>query len=878
MSETQEVSVKMPRSAASGSEKEMIERQQLMQYQIARILAESNSIAKAAAQVLKLICETASWEFGALWRVEAELHLLRNEGVWQTGEDDLAEYANTIQYSVVSDQKTSLPGCVLDGTQPLWLTSLENIMAEDAQEAGRAGMNGAFLLPIRSSGRLIAILEFLTRRVQFKDRGLSELLTAVGDQIGIFLERKLLEETLATQAKQQRLLAQAGLAVTNPIEYEGRLMTMMHVIVPEMADWCAIDRIDPDHTLRRVAAAHIDPDKEPLVYAIQPTRTLEFLGEGRPQLDALLAGQSLLYTDLSMPEIEASVSDPEIRRMVRELEPCSCIVVPLLAHDRILGICTFVHSDSRRRYLPGDLALAEDIGRQIALGLDNANLFAEARQANLDLERRVDERTNQLRNAISQLTNQIVERKLAEDQVRILNSELEQRIVERTSQLEIANRELQKEIVDRQQTSQTLRILLKRTRELYQISQKIGTVRSPNEVLGLLISSSYFKDASRASIAILDQPWRAGGTPPRHCFILAEWNRGASRPRFINRRFTLQEYGIVPPVRYGKPIMIPDIQLLKKLPAPIRKRFADLQTKSLIILPLIAGGEWYGLLSLHFSTLHLPGMEDLRHLRGLVDETAIAINNLRLLEAESKARHEAEVANDVKLKFLAMISHELRTPLASIKGFATTLLAEDVVWSEEKKRDFLETINSESDKLSDLIEQLLDLSRIEAGTLRILPKLVSPGQVIAKAVERLRAIITDQELIFNETDGLPAVQADEQRIDQVINNLVGNASKYSPLNTRITVSVCLVDGFIQVDVADQGPGIPPAERGRIFEAFHQLENGLGARRMRGAGLGLAICKGLIEAHGGKIWIQNLPLPGTTVSFSLPVVEGPGLSE
>jgi two-component system sensor histidine kinase KdpD len=122
------------------------------------------------------------------------------------------------------------------------------------------------------------------------------------------------------------------------------------------------------------------------------------------------------------------------------------------------------------------------------------------------------------------------------------------------------------------------------------------------------------------------------------------------------------------------------------------------------------------------------------------------------------------------------------------------------------------------------------------------------------------------------------VNADEQRIDQVINNLVGNAAKYSPLHTRVTVSVCQVDDSIQVDVADQGPGIPPAERIRIFEAFHQLENGMGARMMRGAGLGLAICKGLIEAHGGKIWIQNLPIPGTTVSFILPVAVTPEQSE
>ena len=113
----------------------------------------------------------------------------------------------------------------------------------------------------------------------------------------------------------------------------------------------------------------------------------------------------------------------------------------------------------------------------------------------------------------------------------------------------------------------------------------------------------------------------------------------------------------------------------------------------------------------------MTNMDDLRHVRGLVDETAIVIKNIRLLEAESQARQEAERANDLKLKFLGMISHELRTPLTSIKGFATTLLADDVVWAADKQHEFLETINRESDKLHDLIEQLLDLSRMEAGVL-----------------------------------------------------------------------------------------------------------------------------------------------------------------
>lgn len=308
---------------------------------------------------------------------------------------------------------------------------------------------------------------------------------------------------------------------------------------------------------------------------------------------------------------------------------------------------------------------------------------------------------------------------------------------------------------------------------------------------------------------------------------------------------------------------------MTNLPEPARKRFADLRTRSLIILPLIAGGEWYGLLSLHFKTHRMNTIDDLRHVRGLVNEAAIAIKNMRLLETESKARHEAEAANDLKLKFLAMVSHELRTPLTSIKGFATTLLADDVVWEPDKQRDFLQTINTESDKLSDLIEQLLDLSRLEAGTLRILPKKLSLNDIIASALAQLQTVTVEHQLVLDVPPDLPPIYGDAQRIAQVLTNLVGNAAKYSPANTQITISSYQTRDVIQVDVADYGQGIPPQERTRVFEAFRQLENRAGIQRS-GAGLGLAICKGLIEAQGGKIWIQDQPGPGTVVSFTLPI--------
>jgi two-component system sensor histidine kinase KdpD len=263
--------------------------------------------------------------------------------------------------------------------------------------------------------------------------------------------------------------------------------------------------------------------------------------------------------------------------------------------------------------------------------------------------------------------------------------------------------------------------------------------------------------------------------------------------------------------------------------------------------------------------------QHVRHIQGMVDQVSVAIHNLRLLEAEAEARQEAERANELRLRFLAMISHELRTPLTSIKGFATTLLAEDVSWDTVTQHDFLRIIDEEANKLTEMIEQLLDLSRLESGLLRVNPYPYRLSDILASALRQLRAITQEHRLRIEVPDDLPLVQADQQRIAQVLTNLVSNAAKYSPAQSDITVSAQPFDGAVQVNVSDHGPGIPLTEREWVFEAFRRGENKL-VRHTKGAGLGLAICKGIIEAHGGRIWVaeQSQPATGTTVSFTLPV--------
>lgn len=243
---------------------------------------------------------------------------------------------------------------------------------------------------------------------------------------------------------------------------------------------------------------------------------------------------------------------------------------------------------------------------------------------------------------------------------------------------------------------------------------------------------------------------------------------------------------------------------------------------------------------------------------------------IHLLRTENLARLEMQKADERKLQFLGIIAHELKTPLTSIKGFARTLLATDVEWDEQNQREFIGVIDDEADQLINLVEQLLDVSQIESGRLSTHRVSTCFNNILRMAQPRLEVVTAKHTLKTDIPDKLPTFYADPHRITQVIVNLVGNAAKYSPENTTITLSMKLVDDQkIQVDVTDEGVGISPKDRRNLFQPFQRVYDE--KKRIQGAGLGLVICRGIVEAHGGEIWIAERQGPGTTFSFTLPLV-------
>jgi signal transduction histidine kinase len=215
--------------------------------------------------------------------------------------------------------------------------------------------------------------------------------------------------------------------------------------------------------------------------------------------------------------------------------------------------------------------------------------------------------------------------------------------------------------------------------------------------------------------------------------------------------------------------------------------------------------------------------------------------------------------------FVSTISHELRTPLGFIKGYSTSLLREDTSWDEETQKEFLTIIDEEADRLSLLIENVLESARLQSKTLPLRFQPLRLDAVLRDVSARIRARYKDLDVSL-DLQSSTAIQADGVRIAQVFENLFTNTVKYAP-GSPIFVGLKEVGKSLIVTFTDRGPGIPAESLPLIFERFYRVRN----EKATGTGLGLYICKQIIEAHRGKIWAESIPGQGTTFFIELPII-------
>ena len=426
------------------------------------------------------------------------------------------------------------------------------------------------------------------------------------------------------------------------------------------------------------------------------------------------------------------------------------------------------------------------------------------------------------------------------------------------------------DITDQKHIELALNDTVDRIREQFRLSHKMSLARKPGDVLKILMSAHGLRSAQRSALLFFNNP----DIGPIHGVELtAFWESGTTLSPWESETDLYEDPAFLELLHPRQTLMISDITSDARLTPQMCEILRENKITSMIIFPLFVLGKWLGVLIVYFEQEININHTELRNLKVLINQLTITLFNLKLLDDEEKSRQMAERANEIKTEFLAMISHELRTPLTSIIGFTTTLLAENITWNPDEQRDFIQTIHQETGRLQELIDHLLDLSRLDVGMLPILKKPETLEKIFQDSNSQLQTLTEKHLLSIDLPDQLPLVNVDAKRIVQVLVNLVKNASAYAPEDTQIKIKATVRGKFVQINVNDAGPGIPMDERKNVFKAFTRgkdKENGF----PNGAGLGLAICKGLVEAHGGRIWIRNTKIPGTTIAFTVPLVTAP----
>jgi len=251
-------------------------------------------------------------------------------------------------------------------------------------------------------------------------------------------------------------------------------------------------------------------------------------------------------------------------------------------------------------------------------------------------------------------------------------------------------------------------------------------------------------------------------------------------------------------------------------------------------------------------------------------QAAIALERAALAEETRQAWERVE-AEFLRNTLLSGVSHELRTPLAAITGAVTTVIEHGSSISPEVQREMLDTILGESEHMDRLINNLLDMTRLESGGLVLKKEWNTLGEIVGAVLHRLDRRLQGRQVVIRIPPDLPMVQLDATAIDQVLTNLLDNAIEYTPKDTPIEISASVYDDKVFVEVADKGPGLPAGAERRVFDKFFRAHRNQGGR---GVGLGLAICRSIIELHGGEITASNRPGGGALFRFSLPRTEPP----
>jgi len=473
---------------------------------------------------------------------------------------------------------------------------------------------------------------------------------------------------------------------------------------------------------------------------------------------------------------------------------------------------------------------------------------------------------------------------------RIIRSEIEQKervVAEQIRTLDARHVELQEAYVQQQQTTAELKRLVDELTILHETGLVFTSILDPEALLDKVLHTIVYKlRYDRAMITFFDRvrlvshDARVLGVSPE----IAEFARKMEIP--VTDSESVE--GTV--LLKGEPVLLNDVQQAWNRLHPFNQQLAQaVQAKSVISVPLKVKNEVLGALTVDRTGEHLLTQDDLKLIGTLASQVAIALDNARAYQQlgqltqtlEQRVQHRTQLLleanrrlqelDKLKSDFVSTVSHELRTPMTSIKGYVDNILDGLTGALTERQSYYLNRVKYNVERLTRMINDLLDLSRIEAGKVELHRSAVCMRDLVNDVVEGFQRAAQEKGLTLrsHQPDELPAIRGDRDKLHQVLTNLIQNAIKFTPKGGEIRVEANAHDGgFVLVTVSDTGCGIPPHELDRVFDRFYRVES-VSAEEC-GSGLGLPIAKSLVELHGGRIWAESTPGQGSRFYFTVPI--------
>jgi PAS domain S-box-containing protein len=705
-----------------------------------------------------------------------------------------------------------------------------------------------------------------------------------------------------------RFLAEAGELLASSLDYEATLAAFTRLVVPELADWCAVELVMEDGTTRQLAVAHVDPAKVRYAHELRerypprpedPNGALEVIRTGRPVVIPEIPDELLVH----------ATRDAEHLRIARELGLRSALVLPLKARGRTLGALSLVTAESGRLYTPADVTFAEQLASRAALAVDNARLYRDAQRAT--------ERFRSLVTATAQtvwvtrpdgtvaedspswrdFTGQTYEEWTGHGWLDAIHPEDRERtarewadtIAGRTPTFETEYRlrradgtwavtaaravpvynpdggvrewvgtntditlqrraEEQARRLDRERVARRLEALRA------EVSAALGRVGSSEGVL---------QACAEAIVQGLDVPVARVWTHPRDSELLeVQGNAGPAAPPSPSGYDTLRLgqhlVGTVGHTR--KPLLVNDVLGDGRMWNPEWARREGLV--SFVGIPLLVEEQLVGVLAV-FARRAL-GEEALTALHTVADAMAQGLERRRAEESLRLHAQELARSNEELQQFAYVASHDLQEPLRMVASY-TQLLGRRYKGKLDADADeFIRYAVDGVNRMQRLIQDLLAYSRV--GTRGREFKPVEAGKALERALANLQVLVNETQATV-DVGPLPAVLADETQLAQLFQNLVGNALKFrGEQPPRVEVRAEPRGSEWRFSVRDNGIGIDPQYFERIFIIFQRLH---GKEEYPGTGIGLAICKKIVERHGGRIGLESQPGQGTTFWFTLP---------